>query len=160
SQDRAVLDERAPADMAVPAHDRVSNDRLLADPRVGPDDGSLDGGIFFDVTVAADHAVRSDAGARLDDDVLVDETGRFDGGARFDTGRRRHARARTLCRKRRRVIAVSHDVAMHLHVFFWRADINPVAAIDVGDEGLVALDERREKTSLDRPRLLGGDPLE
>ena len=32
-----------------------------------------------------------------------------------------------------------------------RADVDPVAVVDVGDEGLAALDQRREVAALDRP---------
>ena len=46
-------------------------------------------------------------------------------------------------------LAVEH-VAMHLDVFLRRADVDPVAAIDVGDERLLALDQRREVGALDR----------
>ncbi len=45
-----------------------------------------------------------------------------------------------------------HDVAVNLHVLVRRADVDPVAAIDVGDERLLPLDERRKKAALDRPR--------
>ena len=38
--------------------------------------------------------------------------------------------------ERRGAVAAVHDVAMHLHVLLRRADVDPVAAIDVGDERL------------------------
>ncbi len=61
-------------------------------------------------------------------------------GAFFDrapSGDTQTAPVRVARRKRRRVIAAVHDVAMHLHVFLWRADVDPVALVDVRDEGLL-----------------------
>ena len=65
-----------------------------------------------------------------------------------------------LSRKRRRLIAAVHDVAMHLRVFLGRADVDPVAVVRVGDEGLAAFDERGEEAALDRPGGVRRDPIE
>ena len=63
-------------------------------------------------------------------------------------------------RKGRRAEAAAHDVAMDLQVLRRRADVDPVAAYDVGDEGLAALDQRREIAALDRSRRVLRDPVE
>ena len=44
--------------------------------------------------------------------------------------------------------------------FSGRPDIDPVAAVDVGDERIAALDQRREILPLDRPVRTGRDPVE
>ncbi len=98
---------------------------------------------------------------RLDDDARVDEAGRLDRRAVLDAapsgetiavpGRRR---------ERRRDETAVHDVAVRLAVFLRRADVDPVAAIDVRDERLAVGDERREIAALDRKRRLGGNPVE
>ena len=48
--------------------------------------------------------------------------------------------------------AAVHDVAMHLDVFFRRADVDPVAGVDVGEERLVPRIERREVLTFDGDR--------
>ena len=62
--------------------------------------------------------------------------------------------------ERLRAVAAVHDVAVDLGVFFGRADVYPVAAVDVGDEGLTPFDERRKKAALDRPGRVRGDAVE
>ena len=42
------------------------------------------------------------------------------------------------------------QVAVHLDVLLRRADVDPVALVDVGDEGLTALGQGREVGALDR----------
>src|SRR5258707_13676363 len=71
----AMVDRRAAADVAVPAKNRVSNDRVLADSRVRPDDRVLHVGVLLDVALLADDAVRADPCAGLDHGSLVDEAG-------------------------------------------------------------------------------------
>ena len=62
--------------------------------------------------------------------------------------------------ERRRRVAAVHDVAVHLEVLRRRADVDPVAVVDVGDERLAALDERREVAALDRPGGVLRDAIE
>src|SRR5713101_2664855 len=63
----AVLDRRVPADVALAAENRPTDDRFLADAAVGPDDRVVDRRVLLDVALASDHGVRTDARARLDD---------------------------------------------------------------------------------------------
>ena len=62
--------------------------------------------------------------------------------------------------KWRRHEAAVHDVVVHLHVLLRRPDVDPVAVVDVGDESLIAFDERREVAPLDRPRDFARNPVE
>ena len=110
--------------------------------------------------VPADDAVRADPRAGLDDDAFVDEAGRLDDGAFLDPGLGRHARGPRRGGERGRLVTAVHDVAVHLHVFFRCADVDPVSAIHVRDERLAALDQRRKKAPLDRPRRVFRDPIE
>ena len=71
-----------------------------------------------------------------------------------------HASDRRRSREGRRLVAAVHDVAMDLHVFRRRADVDPVAVVHVGDERLAALDERRKEAALDRPGGVLGNPVE
>ena len=153
--------DRAPADVGVPAENRPAHDRVLADPGVGPQDRAFDGGMLFDVAVPADDGVRADTRAGLDDRAGVDER----------TGPRSSAPSSTRASGEIQVRGPPslkiggleppvHDVAVHLGVFLGRADVDPVAAIDVGDEGLAAFDQRREEAALDRPRRVAGNAIE
>ena len=148
-----VSTTRVAADVAVAAEDRAVDDarrgRSSCSARRSRRRRSR---AFVDVASAADHAVRADARAGLDHRAVVDE-------ARALRARRRprpapRARSTAVPRRageRRRREAAVDDVAVHLQVLLRRADVDPVAAIDVGDERLAALDQRREVAALDRP---------
>src|SRR5262249_57591795 len=56
--------------------------------------------------------------------------------------------------------AAGDDVWGDLHGLRRRADVDPVPAVDVGDERFFALDERRKKAALDRPRRVLRDAIE
>ena len=62
--------------------------------------------------------------------------------------------------ERRHRVAAVHDVAVHLHVFFRRADVDPVVAVDRREKRLAALDERRKEAALDRPGDVRGNAIE
>src|SRR5262245_47191024 len=116
------------------AENRSAHDRFLADAGVRPDDRMLDDRMLLDVALPPDHAVRADAGAGLDDRALVHETGTLDDGAVFDARVRRHPYGGRRGRKRCRTVPTVHDVPMHLHVFFSRADVDPVPGVEVRSE--------------------------
>ena len=71
-----------------------------------------------------------------------------------------HVRGAAQAGEGRRAEAAIHDVAVDLRVLFRRADVDPVAVVDVGDECLAALDERREVAALDRPRDVARNAIE
>src|SRR5262245_65103048 len=152
AEHQAVVERGAAPDVAVAAEDRMPNDRLLPDPRVRPHDRLLDDGMLLDMTLSADHTVWSDPCAGLDDDAIVEETRPFDRGAVLDARAGRNPGGRGLGRERLELVTPVHHVAMDLFVLFRSADVDPVAAIDVGHERLAPLDERRKEAALDRPR--------
>ena len=147
-----AFDAHVAADVAVASDDRVADARLTADAAVRPDDRAADHRVFLDLRLPADHRVRADPRARLRRASLVDEAGTFDRGAVLDLGVAaiHGARRGDVAKRLGRVPAV-HDVAMHLRVLRRRADVDPVAVVDVGDERFAALDERREIAAFDRP---------
>ena len=53
-----------------------------------------------------------------------------------------------------------HDVAMNLQILLWCPDIDPVATVNVGDEGVSVLDERRKVLPFDRPVCFVGNSVE
>src|SRR4051812_31464200 len=136
----------------MPSEDRTADDGFLADPAVGPEDRPVDHRVFFDPAVAPDDAVGADARPGFDDDAGVDETGTLDGDALIDARLMRNPRRRrrspgrrgTGGRSRRwfwhRAKPAVHDVAVDLRVLFGCADIDPVATVDIGEEGLAAVD--------------------
>src|ERR1700676_4580613 len=71
----AVLDRGISPDVTLPAENRSAHGGVLADPRVGPEDGALDDGVFLDVAVPPDDAVGADACTGLDHRPLADEAG-------------------------------------------------------------------------------------
>src|SRR5262249_42009984 len=150
----------AAADMAVTTEDRSPHDGFLTDARVRPQDGVIDDRMFLDVALPSDDAVGSDAGAGLYDSSFIDEARPLDDGAFLDLGVWRNPGGVMTIVERRGVIAPIHDVAMNLLIFFGRADVNPVSTIDVSDERLLPLDQRRKKTPLDRPRDVFRDAVE
>src|SRR5260370_40367844 len=99
--------------MAVPAEDRTAHDRLLADPRVGPDDRLLDGRVFFHMTLAAHHAVGPDPRPRLHHDPIVKKTRALDGGPLLDAGAGRDPGRRRLRSERLELVAPLHAVPVH-----------------------------------------------
>src|SRR5262249_5866034 len=104
--------------------------------------------------LAADDAVGANPGARFDDGAFVDEARRLHDRAVFDARLRRDPRRAGRRHERRRLpadVAAVHDVAVHLHVLLGRADVDPVPAIDEGNEGFLPLDERGKEAALDRP---------
>src|SRR6185503_1472996 len=141
SEHHIVLDRGVAADVAVAPEDRSANDCFLADSRVGPDDRLVHYRVLLDVALTADYAVGRDVRAGFDDRAFVDEAGPLDDRAVLHFGLRRYPGGAGAVAERRRVIPPIHDVAMHLLIFVGRADVNPVAAIDVGDEGLVTVDQ-------------------
>src|SRR6185369_3484644 len=160
AEHQAVVERRAAPDVAVAAKDRVPNDRLLPDPRVRPQDRLLDDGMLLDMTLPADHTVWTDTCARLDDNSIIHETRPFDRGAVLDARAGRSPGGRRLGREWLELVASVHHVAMDLLVLFRRADVDPVAAIDVRHERLAPLDERRKEAALDRPRGVLGNAVE
>src|SRR5690349_20013949 len=136
--------------MAVAAENCVSNVRLTADATIGPDHGAVDHGIFFNLRLPPDHGVWADLRAGLDQCAFVDETGALDRGALLDAriGSDPGTRRRNVAKRLGRIPPV-HDVAVYLRVLPGRADVDPVAVIDVGDERLSALDERRKIAAFD-----------
>src|SRR5678815_2428405 len=146
--------------MAVPSEDGPPDHGLLADPGSGPQDRALNGGVLLDVALTADDAVGTDARAGLHDGALVNEARPLDRGAFLNACARRHESRARRVQERPGLAATVHDVAVHLRVLLGRADVDPVAAIDIGDESFTALDERGEETPLDRPRLTLGNPVE
>src|SRR4051812_5383474 len=138
--------------MAVAADDRVANARVTTDATIGPDDGAADCRSFLDLGLTSHDRVGANLRACLYERSFVDEAGPFEGGTLFDLRVRRDPYPR-----RRHVaewfggVPPIHDVAMHLRVLRGRADINPVAVVNIGDERLLPFDQRREITALDRP---------
>src|SRR6266566_8205309 len=84
AQHHPVVEAGAAADVAVPSDNRSANGGLLADAGVRPDNCTLDGCVFLEVTVPSDHAVGTDSCARLDHRALVDEARRGKLDAFFD----------------------------------------------------------------------------
>ena len=80
--------------------------------------------------------------------------------ALLDPGVGRDERRLRLAGEGVRLISPVHDVAMDFQVLGRRADVDPVAVVHVGDEGLAALDQRREVAPLDRPGGVLGDAVE
>src|SRR6185436_4917266 len=147
--------------MAVPSDDRVAYARLAADATIGPDHGAADNRVLFDLRLPADDGIRPDLRARLHQRPFVDEARPLDGRPRLDlhvSGNPR-ARRRDVAKRLGRVPSV-HDVAMDLGVLRRRADVDPVAVVDVGDEGLAPLDERGEIAAFDRPGNVARDAVE
>src|SRR5262245_35454224 len=144
----------------MPAENRSADDSLLADAGIGPDDRPVHDRVLLDVALPADDAVGGDARAGFDYYTLIDEAWRFDDRALFDLGLWRNPRLLMAVVERCSAITSVHDVAMHLLILLRRADVNPVAAIHVRDERFVPIDERREKTALDRPRHVFWDAIE
>src|SRR2546425_517918 len=119
--------------------------------------------MFLDVALAADDAVRADAGASFYDGAFVDEARTFDQGALFDACALRDPGIRRSAVRRSgsvRGVTAVHDVAMDLHVLIGRADVDPVAPVDVGHKRFSAFDERRKEAALDRPRHVLRDAIE
>ena len=132
---------------------RIGNRCLAADATVGPQDRALDHGVLFDLRLPAEDSVGPDSRARFDEDALVDEHRSVDDGAVLDTRIRCDARPRIRqADEGWRGEASIHDVTVDLRVLLRRSDVDPVAVVDVGDEGLAALDERRKVAALDGPR--------
>ena len=137
--------------MAVAAQNRSAHDGLPANPAVGPDDGAVDHGAFVHVGLTSQNRIGHHARAGLEHDAFVNEARAVELDALLDTGLGRDpGRVGRTDKGRRRVLAV-HDVAVHLEVFRRRADVDPVAVVDVRHEGLAALDQRRKVAALDRP---------
>src|SRR5688572_4769138 len=156
-----MIERHVAADVAVATDNRIAHGRVAADAAVRPDDGALDRRVLFDLRLPPDDGVRADAGAGLDEHPLVHETGPLDRGALLDPGIGRDGRARPAePLEWRRNVAPVHDVAMDLRVLFRGPDVDPVALVDVGDEGLAPLDQRREIAALDRPRHLARNAVE
>src|SRR3984893_5187801 len=120
----------------------------------------LEDRVLLDVALTADNRVRPDASAALDDGAFVDEAGAFERHRFLDAGACSHPDLLALARERRRTVPAVHDVTVDLSVFLRRADIDPVAAIHKGHEGLVTLDERRKEAALDRPRGVLGNAMQ
>src|SRR5207247_10407498 len=74
SEHHAIFNRRAPADVAVPAENRLPDDGFLADAAIGPDDRALDRCVFFDVTLAADGAVGAETPAGPAARAFIDAT--------------------------------------------------------------------------------------
>src|SRR5688500_9632201 len=147
--------------MTVPADDGIADLSVPADPAVRPDDCAFDDSVFLDLRLPSDDGVGTHAGARLDRYALVDEAGPLDCRAVFDPGVGGHRGAcpRKAAERVGREAAV-HDVAVHLRVLLRRADVDPVAVVDVGHEGLTTFDQGRKETALDGPRHVSGNPVE
>src|SRR5467141_2969253 len=121
AQNDSVLDRCIPSDVTLPAENRLADGGVLADPRVGPEDGSLDHGVFLNVAVPPNDAVGADAGAGLDHRSLADEAGRFERHPLLDAGVRGDPGRRGCVSKGRRAEAAIHDVAVNLRVFVGRS---------------------------------------
>jgi len=156
-----VVERHVAAEMAVPADDGVADFGVPADPAVRPDDRPFDDGVFLDLGLPSDDGVGAHACARLDGYALVDEAGPLDGSALLDA---RPGGDRGACpgeaTERVGGKAAVHDVPVHLRVLLRRADVDPVAVVDVGHEGLTPFDQGREEAALDRPRHVPGNPVE
>src|SRR5262245_57587343 len=110
----AVLEAGAAADVTLTTDDRAPHDGFLADRCVRPQNRLIDDGLFFDMALVGDDAVRRDAAAGFDDGSVIDEARRFDNRSLLDAGTRRHpGRPRGLVEGSREVASV-HDVTMHL----------------------------------------------
>src|SRR4030095_16190869 len=143
-EDGAAVERHVASDVALPSEDGVGNRRLSADAAVGPEDGAFDNRPFLDLRLTPEHCVRSDTRTRLHEDTLVDEDRALDDDAVFDARVRRDTFPwRRDAAEWRRVEAAVHDVAMDLCGVLGRADVDPVAVVDVGDESLAALDASR-----------------
>src|SRR5207237_10736393 len=121
----------------MPAYRPLTDGRGVTQARL------LDNRVLLDMTVPAHDAVRTDPRAGLDDDPIVEETGPFDGGAVLDPRAGRDPGRRRLGGEWFELVARIHHVAMDLPVFLGGADIDPVAAIDVGHECTSAFDQSR-----------------
>ena len=108
----------------------------------------------------SEHRVGSEPRPGFHDAAVIDEQRPFEARVGVDARRRRNPRHAGPAVERRHRIASVHDVAVHLHVFLRRADVDPVVAIDRREKGLAALDERRKEASLDRPRDVRGNAIE
>src|SRR5262245_14085444 len=107
-----------------------------------PEDGAGHGRAFTNLGAAADHRIRTDARASFDDRALVNEARTFQDSRTVNAraGRNGFGGRRQVLEGGRRVATV-HDVAMDLNVLLGCADVDPIARVDVRDEGLSALDE-------------------
>src|SRR4029453_3550708 len=118
---------------------------LTADPPVRPDNRAVEHRRFLHVRLTADDGGREELGASLDHRPFLAEAGTWELDAFLDTGARRDELLVRLTREGRGLVETVHDVAMDLQVFRRCADVDPVAIVHVGDEGLAPLDERRKK---------------
>src|SRR6476620_2952612 len=122
----------------------------------------IQAGLLFDVALPSDDGVWTEPRARLHDSPVVHEARSFEQRALFDAGLRRHAYPVRARPELERLVAepAVHDVPVYLHVLIRRADIAPVPAVDVADERLAAVDERREEAALDGPGSFPRNPIE
>ena len=103
------------------------------------------------LAVLPQHGVRSEPRPGVDNAALIDEQWALELRLRWTRAvGATHAMPGLPLNGGIRVPAV-HDVAMYLHVLFWRADVDPVVAINRGEKRLAALDERGKEAALDRP---------
>src|SRR5688572_284945 len=145
----------------MPAEDGFTHLGIAADTAVRPDDGAVDDRVLLDLRLPAEDGIGADACPRLDQHALVDEAGALDDRAFLDAGILGHRRPRAAqAGERRGHVAAVHDVAMDLGVLLGRADVDPVAVVDVGHEGLGTLDQRREVAAFDRPGHVARNPIE
>src|SRR5262249_11805026 len=156
-EDRRRADPGVAADVATAADQRPLDHRIAADAAVRPQDGAGDHRVFLDHDPAAQHAVWSDPRPRLDGGPGGDEARTCENGAGLDLGLGRHHRLTRGNPGRAERAAALEDVAVHRDVLFRRADVDPVAALDVSDEGLATLDQRWEVAALDRIRRVLGN---
>src|SRR5688572_2508925 len=149
--------------MAIASDDGTVHHGALADPRVRPDDGIAELRVFLDQRTSPEHGIGADLRALLHVHAGVDEARSFERRAVVDARLARHHRPRPIDRSAgehaARKLAVEH-VAVYLHVLLRRADVDPVAAIDVGDEAFAAFDQRWEVGAFDRVRHVLGNPIE
>ena len=110
---------------------------------------------------ASDHRIRTDDRARLDLRAGVHVAGLLQPGAFLHPGVGRHDRRVPIGGREDAglELPVEH-VPVDLHVFLRGPDVDPVAAIDVGEERFAALDERREIAALDRVGHVLGNAIE